>query len=75
MPAWGVGKVMKIAQGGNLLVRFAQGGKKLLKPGHAHLKKIEEDELLFLVIREIHRVRGKKLPRTRFIPIVRSDES
>ncbi len=37
MPAWGIGKVMKIVQDGNLLVKFEGAGRKLLHPHYANL--------------------------------------
>jgi hypothetical protein len=71
MPAWGIGKVLKTAQGGNLLVRFDQAGHKLLHPGCAGLVKIPDDDLLFLVIREIRKRRGRAVKTIRVIPVVR----
>ena len=71
MPAWGIGKVVKTAQWGNILVRFDQGGNKLLHPGYAGLVKIPDDELLFLVIREV-RIKKKRTVKTvRIIPVVK----
>ncbi|HEY6007844.1 MAG TPA: DUF3553 domain-containing protein, partial [Geobacteraceae bacterium] len=72
MPVWGVGKVMKIVQGGNLLVSFAGGGKRLLHPGYAPLEKVPDDELLYLVIREARPGKGRPKFRVRVIPIVRT---
>ncbi len=71
MPAWGIGKIMKVVQGGNLVVRFASGGRRLLHPGCAPLQKVPEAELLYLVIRETRSVRGRTVPRVRVIPIVK----
>ena len=71
MPGWGIGKVVKVVQGGNLLVSFSDSGKKILSPKYAHLQKISEDDLLYLVIRETRRVRGRLAARVSFIPIVK----
>jgi hypothetical protein len=71
MPAWGVGKIIRIAQGGNLVVRLAGGGKRLLHPGYAHLERIPDHELLYLVIREPRPGRGRPGTRVRVIPIVK----
>ncbi len=70
MPGWGIGRVVKIIQG-NLLVKFEGAGKKLLHPHYANLKKISEDDLLFLVIREVKRISGRPVRTTRVIPVVK----
>lgn len=70
MPCWGIGKVMKVVQNGNLLVRFEQAGEKLLHPQTAGLRKIESDQLLYLVVRE-DGARNRRFARNiRVIPIV-----
>jgi hypothetical protein len=74
MPAWGIGKVVKTAQGGNLLVRFEQGGDKLLHPGYAGLVKIPDDDLLFLVIREVQIKKRRTVKTVRIIPVVKRVE-
>lgn len=74
MPAWGIGKIVRIAQGGNLLVRFSEGGEKLLHPDYARLHKIREEVLLYLVVHETHRVRGRPLTRIRYIPVLKPRE-
>ena len=71
MPAWGIGKVVKTAQGGNLLVRFEQSGEKLLNPGYAGLVKVPDDDLMFLVIREITIKKRRKVKTVRIIPVVK----
>ncbi len=71
MPGWGIGKVVKVVQGGNLLVSFSDSGTKILSPKYAYLQKIAEDELLYLVVRETHRVRGRLAPKVSFIPILK----
>ncbi len=71
-PAWGVGKVMRAAQGGNLLVKFEQAGNKLLQPDYARLVKIPDNELLYLVIREVRIRRGRSVKSIRVIPVIKS---
>lgn len=75
MPAWGIGTVVRTAQGGNLLVRFEQGGQKLLHPGYAGLVKIPERNLFYLVVREVESRKGRSVTTVRVIPVVRRDES
>ncbi len=70
MPGWGIGRIVKIIQG-NLLVRFEGAGNKLLHPHYANLQKISEDDLLFLVVREVKRKYGRPVRTTRVIPVVR----
>jgi len=70
MPHWGVGRVQKIVQG-NLLVQFSGAGVKLLHPQIARLEKVRDDELLFLVLREVKVFRGRPHRSTRLIPIVK----
>jgi Protein of unknown function (DUF3553) len=71
MPAWGIGKVVKAPQGGNLLVRFEQSGEKLLQPGSAGLVKVPDDDLLFLVIREVTVRKRRKVKTVRVIPVLK----
>jgi hypothetical protein len=73
MPAWGIGKVLKTVQGGNLLVRFDQAGHKLLHPGYAGLVRIPDDDLLFLVIRGMRIKKGRAIRTVRVIPIVKRE--
>ncbi len=70
-PSWGIGKVVKTIQGGNLLVRFDQAGNKLLHPEYAGLVKIPDDELLFLVIRGVRIKKGRAIRTLRIIPVVK----
>jgi hypothetical protein len=70
-PSWGVGKVVKTVQGGNLLVRFDQAGNKLLHPEYAGLVKISDDELLYLVIRGVRIKKGRTIKTVRIIPVIR----
>jgi hypothetical protein len=74
MPAWGIGTVVKSAQGGNLLVKFDQGGDKLLHPAYAGLVKISDDDLLFLVIREVQIRKRRSVKTIRIIPVVKRME-
>jgi hypothetical protein len=70
MPGWGIGRIVKIIQG-NLLVRFEWAGEKLLHPHYANLCKISEDDLLYLVVREVKKKRGRPVRITRVIPVVK----
>ncbi len=70
-PSWGIGKVMKTIQGGNLLVRFEQVGKKLLHPDYAGLVKIPDDELLFLIVRGVRINKGRLIKTLRIIPVIK----
>ncbi len=70
MPGWGIGRIVKIIQG-NLLVKFERAGEKLLHPHYANLEKISEDDLLFLVVREVKKKRGRPVRITRTIPVVK----
>jgi hypothetical protein len=70
-PSWGIGKVVKTVQGGNLLVRFDQAGNKLLHPAYAGLVKIPDDELLYLVIRGARINKGRAIKTLRIIPVVK----
>jgi hypothetical protein len=72
-PSWGIGKVVKTVQGGNLLVRFDQAGNKLLQPDYARLVKIPDDELLFLVIRGARIKKGRSVRTLRIIPVIRRE--
>jgi len=74
MPIWGIGKVVKTAQGGNLLIRFEQGGDKLLHPAYAGLVKIPDDDLLFLVIREVQIKKKRAVKTVRIIPVIKRME-
>jgi hypothetical protein len=70
-PSWGgIGKVVKTVQGGNLLVRFDQAGNKLLHPEYAGLVKIQDDELLFLVVRGTRTKKGRTMKTLRIIPVI-----
>lgn len=70
-PSWGIGKVIKTVQDGNILVRFDQGGNKILHSGYTGLVKIPDDELLFLVIRGFRKRRGRPVKTLRIIPVVK----
>ncbi len=70
-PSWGIGKVLKTVQDGNILVRFDQAGNKILHSGYAGLIKIPDDELLFLVIRGVRVRKGRPLRTFRIIPVVK----
>ncbi len=69
-PGWGIGRIVKIIQG-NLLVRFEGAGKKLLHPHYADLQKIPDDDLLFMVVREVKRKYGRPVRTTKVIPVVK----
>lgn len=71
MPSWGIGTVVKTMQGGNLRIRFEQGGEKLIHPGYAALTKVHEDDLLYLVIKEVQVIKRRSVRTTRIIPIVK----
>ena len=71
MPAWGIGKVMKIVQDGNLLVKFEGAGRKLLQPHSANLLKFADDELLYLVVWKTKIKRGRAVRTFRAIPVVK----
>jgi hypothetical protein len=73
MPSWGIGSIVHAPRGGNLLIRFEQAGEKLLHPEYAMLNKIQEDELLYLVIREVRIRWGRSIETTRIIPIVKQN--
>ncbi len=70
MPGWGIGRIVKVIQG-NLLVRFEGAGKKLLHPYYADLQKIPDDDLLFMVVREVKRKYGRPVRTTKVIPVVK----
>ncbi len=70
MPDWGIGRIVKINQG-NFLVRFERAGEKLLHPHFANLQKISEDDLLFLIVREVKKKRGRPVRTMRMIPVVK----
>jgi len=71
MPSWGIGSIVSAPRGGNLLIRFEQGGEKLIHPAYAALTKVPEDELLYLVIREVRIKWGRSLKTTRVIPVLK----
>lgn len=73
MPSWGIGSVVKAPRGGNLLIRFEQAGDKLIHPGYAPLTMVREDELLYLVIREVQIKRGRTVKTARVIPVVKRE--
>jgi len=73
LPLWGIGKVLKTFQGGNLLVRFEGAGEKLLHPGYAALEKLHDDDILYLVIRGVRVKRGRSVPTIRVIPVVKQN--
>lgn len=73
MPSWGIGSIVKAPRGGNILIRFEQAGEKLIHPDYAALTKVPEDELLYLVIREIRFKWGRFAETTRLIPVVKPD--
>ncbi len=70
-PSWGIGKVMKTVQDGNIIVRFDRAGNKLLHSGYAGLLKVPDDELLFLVIRGVRVRKGRPRKTFRIIPVVK----
>jgi hypothetical protein len=70
-PLWGVGKVVKTVQGGNLLIRFEQAGNKILHPGYAGLVKVPDDELFYLVIRGVRIRKGRPVKTFRIIPVLK----
>lgn len=70
-PTWGIGKVVKTVQGGNLLVKFDMAGNKLLHPEYAGLVKITDDELMFLVIRGARVNKGRTIKTLSIIPVVK----
>ena len=71
MPSWGIGSVVKAPRGGNLLIRFEQAGAKLIHPDYAALTRVPADELMYLVIREVHIKRGRSVKTARVIPVVK----
>ena len=71
MPSWGIGKVVKTSQGGNLLVKFHMVGDKLLNPSFAGLVKVPADELLYLVIRGTRIKKGRSINTVRYIPVIK----
>ncbi len=71
LPSWGIGMVVKTAQDGNLIVRFEQGGQRLLHPGLAGLTRVPKDELRYLVIREVRMMKGRPIKAVTVIPVVR----
>ncbi len=73
MPSWGIGSIMNAPRGGNLLIRFEEGGEKLIHSGCAALTRVPENELLYLVIREVQIKRGRSVKTARVIPIVKRD--
>jgi hypothetical protein len=73
MPSWGIGSVVYAPRGGNLLIRFEQAGEKIIHPGYAALTKVPEDELMYLVIREVSIKSGRSVVSSRVIPVVKRD--
>lgn len=71
MPSWGIGSIVHAPRGGNLLIRFEQAGDKLIHPDHAALTKIPEDDLLYLVVRNVRFRWGRSVETVRFIPVVK----
>jgi hypothetical protein len=71
MPSWGIGSIMHAPRGGNLRIRFEQGGEKLIHPSHAELTKVPEDDLLYLVIRRVRFRWGRPVETVRVIPVVK----
>ena len=71
MPTWGIGKVMKIVQDGNLLIKFEGAGRKLLQPHTANLLKLDDDELLYLLVWKTKIRRGRPVRTFRAIPVVK----
>lgn len=69
-PSWGIGKVLKVVQNGNILVRFDQAGEKLLHPDTARLRKIETEGLLCLVVREVSVKNRRTVRSISVIPII-----
>ncbi|MBI1920780.1 MAG: DUF3553 domain-containing protein [Geobacter sp.] len=72
-PSWGIGKVLKVVQNGNILVRFEQAGEKILHPETAKLRKIETDNLLCLVVREVTVKNRRTVRSVRVIPIIKQE--
>ena len=73
MPSWGIGSIVKAPRGGNLLIRFDEAGDKLIHPGYAALTKVPKDELLYLVVREVHIKRGRSVKTSMVIPVVKKE--
>jgi|GEM_PF-1193069 len=73
MPSWGVGSVVNPSKEGNLLIRFEQAGEKLIHPGYAALTKVPEDDLMYLVVREVRVKWGRPVETTRLIPVLKRD--
>ena len=73
LPAWGIGKVLKTFQGGNLLVRFEGAGEKLLHPGFAGLEKIADANIRYLVVKGVKVKRGRTVPTVSYIPLVKRE--
>jgi hypothetical protein len=73
MPSWGIGSIVHAPKGGNLLIRFELAGEKLIHPKFAALVKIPEDELLYMVVRDVRFKWGRSIETTRIIPIVKPD--
>ena len=71
LPSWGIGMVVKTAQDGNLLVRFEQGGDRLLRPALAGLTRVPKHELRYLVIREVRTMKGRPVKSMTVIPVIR----
>jgi hypothetical protein len=70
-PSWGIGGIVSAPKGGNLLIRFEQAGEKLIQPSYATLNKIPEDELLYLVVREVKFKWGRSVESIMLIPVVK----
>lgn len=73
MPSWGIGTVVNTVQDGNLLIRFEKAGEKIIHPGYAALTKVPDDDLMFLVVKEVRVKRGRSVKSTRIIPIVKRE--
>jgi hypothetical protein len=71
MPSWGIGSIKYAPRGGNLRIKFEQAGEKILHPGYAELTKVPEDELLYMVIREVRYKRGRPVETISLIPVLK----
>lgn len=71
MPSWGIGSVVAVVQGGNLQIRFAGCGEKVISPSRAPLDRVPEDDLAYLVVRAVRVKRGRAVVRSRVIPVLK----
>ncbi len=71
MPSWGIGSVLNPAREGNILIRFEQAGEKLIHPGYAKLTKVSEEDLMYLVVKEVRIRWGRPVETSRVIPVLK----